>query len=85
MKHEVTTRNAPSRELAQRLSGMDEILLVWHPDVDRVELALRDIVTGASFHIGIAPHNAIDAFYHPYAHAAGRRDPDPDEMTSADG
>ena len=69
MKHEVTKRNAPIRELAQRLSGMDEVLLVWHPDVDRVELAVRDIVTGASFHIEIAPHNAIDAFYHPYAYA----------------
>lgn len=85
MKHAVTKRNPPIRELAQRLSGMDEVLLVWHPDVDRVELAVRDIATGASFHIEVAPHNAIEAFYHPYAYAAARRDSDPDEMTSAHG
>jgi len=63
---------APTRELAQRLSGTVEVLLLWHPDIDRVELSVRDLTTDASFHLEVAPDSAIDAFYHPYAYAARR-------------
>jgi hypothetical protein len=62
--------SAPPRELAQRLSGKDEVLLLWHPEIDQVELSVRDVATGAGFHLELAPGNAIDAFYHPYAYAA---------------
>jgi len=65
--------SAPPRELAQRLSGTVEVLLLWHPEIDRVELFLRDLATGAGFHIEVAPGSAIDAFYHPYAYAASAR------------
>jgi hypothetical protein len=65
-------RGAPARELAQRLSAADDVLLLWHPDTDRVELSVRDLATGADFRIEIAPGNAIDAFHHPYAYAATR-------------
>jgi len=61
-----------TRELAHRLSGTVEVLLLWHPEVDRVELFLRDMATDVSFHLDVAPGNAIDAFYHPYAYAASR-------------
>ena len=60
---------APTRELAQRLSGTDEVLLLWHPESDRVELAVRNLATGAGCQIDVAPANAIDAFYHPFAYA----------------
>ncbi len=60
----------PTRELAQRLSGTDEILLLWHPEIERVELSVLDLATGAGLHIDVAPADAIDAFYHPYAYAA---------------
>ena len=43
-----------TRELAQRLSGGDEILLLWNP---------RD------GHLEVAPGSALDAFHHPYAYA----------------
>jgi hypothetical protein len=66
---------APTRELAQRLSGTDEILLLWHPEIERVELSVRDLDTGAGFHLEVAPPNAIDPFYHPYAYATGRENP----------
>jgi hypothetical protein len=62
----------PTRELAQRLSGTVEILLLWHPEIERVELSVRDPATDAGFHFEVAPGNAIDAFYHPYAYAARR-------------
>jgi hypothetical protein len=72
MKVKDTEQHAPTRELAQRLSGADEVLLLWHPEIDRVELSVRDVITGLGFHVEVAPGKAIDAFYHPYAYAAAR-------------
>jgi hypothetical protein len=73
MKHELTQDRPKSRELAQRRSGADEVLLLWHPETDRVELSVRDWLTGCGFRVEIPPANAIDAFYHPYAYASARR------------
>jgi hypothetical protein len=64
--------SAPTRELAQRLSGTDEVMLLWHPETDRVELSVRDLATGAGFEMEVAPGSALDAFHHPYAYAARR-------------
>jgi hypothetical protein len=64
--------SAPTRELAQRLSGTLEVLLLWHPGIDRLEVSVRDLATRAGFYVEVAPANAIDAFYHPYAYAARR-------------
>jgi hypothetical protein len=75
-------------ELAQRLSGTDEVRLLWHPEGERVELAVRDLATGASLHLEVAPGSAIDAFYHPYAYLARRENSDrviPAVPTSVDG
>jgi hypothetical protein len=66
MKRKIT------RELAQRLSGTVEVLLLWRPEADQVELSVHDLATDAGFHLEIAPANAMDAFYHPYAYAAMR-------------
>jgi hypothetical protein len=63
----------PARELARRVSGTDEVVLLWHPEDDRVEVAVRNVSTGATFRLAIAPANALDAFTHPYAYAAGRQ------------
>jgi hypothetical protein len=65
--HQVGAR---TRELAQRRSGSVEVLLLWHPESDRVELSVRDVATGAGFRLEVAPSNAMDAFHHPYAYAA---------------
>ena len=64
MKRKIT------RELAQRLSGTVEVLLLWQPEGDQVELSVDDLATDAGFHLDVAPANAMDAFYHPYAYAA---------------
>jgi hypothetical protein len=63
---------AAARELAQRVSGTDEVQLFWHPASDCVELSVRDLETGAGFRITVAPASAVDAFYHPYAYATTR-------------
>ena len=62
--------SAPARELAQRRSGTDEVLLLWHPGSERVEVSVRDVATGEGFRIDVAPSSAIDAFHHPHAYAA---------------
>ncbi|MFL5969216.1 MAG: hypothetical protein ACJ74L_06435 [Gaiellaceae bacterium] len=64
--------NAPTRELAARRSGTLEVLLLWHPRIDGVELSVSDVTTGESFQIEVAPETALDAFHHPYAYAARR-------------
>jgi hypothetical protein len=68
MNREITR---PIQELAQRLSGPDVVLLLWHPGVEQVELSVRDSTTGAGFHVDVAPEKALDAFYHPFAYAVG--------------
>jgi hypothetical protein len=57
-----------TRELARRLSGSEEILLLWYPTSERVAICIRDVATGASFHFEVAPRRANDAFYDPYAY-----------------
>lgn len=65
----IECESTPARELAQRLSGTNEVSLLWYPDNERVELAVRDRETGVGFAVDVAPGRAIDAFYHPYAYA----------------
>jgi hypothetical protein len=65
--------SAPARELARRMSGTDEIALLWLPEDDRVEVSVRDVTTGATFQIEVAPGNALDAFTHPYAYVASHK------------
>jgi hypothetical protein len=63
--------SAPSRELALRQTGSVEVRLLWDPEADRVEVSLHDSATDAGFHVDVAPGDALDAFYHPYAYAPG--------------
>lgn len=65
-----TSMSPMTRELAQRMSGTDEILLLWQPESDRVEISIRDIATGAGFQFEVTAGCAIDAFYHPFAYVA---------------
>lgn len=70
---------APARELAQRRSGEVDVLLLWHPDLDRVELCVLDLTTGVSVHIDVDPEKALDAFNHPYAYVTRRTPGDSDQ------
>jgi hypothetical protein len=78
----------PVRELAQRQSGTLEVLLLWHAQIDVVELSVRDVATGGGFQTEIEPDRAIDAFYHPYVYAPENKSSyrlDSSETTSVDG
>jgi hypothetical protein len=68
--------SAAARELAQRLSGKHEVLLLWYPDTNRLELSVCELATGEGFRLEVAPGSAIDAFYHPYAYVARRENTD---------
>jgi hypothetical protein len=69
---EAASGKRPTRELAQRRSGTVEVLLLWHAEIDCVEISLHDSATDGGFHIEVPPGNALDAFYHPYAYASSR-------------
>ena len=64
--------STPVRELAQRVSGTDEVLLLWNPVRGRVELSVRDVASGAGFHVEVEPASALEAFYHPHAYVSRR-------------
>jgi hypothetical protein len=65
-------KSPPLRELAQRASGTNEVLLLWDPESGRVELSVRDVASGAGFYVEVEPASALEAFHHPYAYVAQR-------------
>jgi hypothetical protein len=71
MNHDTSPSNEtepPARELAKRQSGSEEILLLWHPGGNRIELLVHDPETGAGVLVEIPPDDALDAFHHPFAY-----------------
>ncbi len=58
-----------SRELdARRGDGLD-IRLLWNPADDTVTITVADVRTEELFIIPVAPHEAREAFQHPFAYA----------------
>jgi hypothetical protein len=62
----------PLRELAHRESDGVEVVLFWHQPTNDLTVSVSDERTGAYFELPAEPHQALDVFYHPYAHAACR-------------
>jgi len=59
------------RELAARENhGVAVRLLLWHPRENAVTVSVEDARVGDRFEFAIPPDQALDAFYHPFAHAA---------------
>jgi hypothetical protein len=59
-----------TRELAERDSDGIHVLLLWHPRENTLSVSVEDVRVGDQFDIAVAPHRALDAFYHPFAYAA---------------
>ena len=70
MKIELTEK---TRELAHRLTGSIDVLLLWKPESGGVELRVHDLITAEGFEIRVPPAHAMNAFRHPYAYAARER------------
>jgi hypothetical protein len=62
----------PYRELAHRANDGVEVVLFWHEHTGELTVAVSDERSGAYFELAAAPHQALDVFNHPYAHAAYR-------------
>jgi hypothetical protein len=59
-----------TRELAARDSDGISVRLLWHPHENAVTVSVEDARAGDRFQLAVAPDRALDAFYHPFAHAA---------------
>jgi len=59
-----------TRELAARESDGIHVLLLWHPGETTLTVSVEDARLGDRFQLAVAPDRALDAFYHPFAHAA---------------
>jgi hypothetical protein len=63
---------SPYRELAYRASGGIEVGLFWHENTGELLVSVADEKGGAYLELAAGPHQALDVFNHPYAHAAFR-------------
>jgi hypothetical protein len=59
-----------TRELAARESDGIHVLLLWHPRENTLTVSVEDARLGDRFQLAVPPDRALDAFYHPFAHAA---------------
>ena len=56
------------RELARRVSGGLEVALFWSAEDDSTTVEVWQPATEESLHFTVAHADALDAFYHPFAH-----------------
>ena len=64
------TKQEPYRELAHRMNDGVEVVLLWHQRTDELTVTVSDERIGTYFELAAQPHEALDVFDHPYAHAA---------------
>jgi hypothetical protein len=67
------TTHPERRELASRTSDGIEVTLYWTKATNRITVAVRDSHIDETLEFDVAGGDALDAFNHPYAHAATRR------------
>jgi hypothetical protein len=59
-------------ELAVRENDGLAVSLVWSKATGRTQVVVVDQMFEAELHVDVPPACALDAFYHPFAYAAGR-------------
>jgi hypothetical protein len=65
-----STTNSEPRELAYRANDGLEVALLWVESTNRLVVSVADERTGDRFALRAGHENALDVFYHPFAHAA---------------
>ena len=65
------------RELAHRSTNGIEVTLLWTESTNTVTIAVLDTHSGEELEFEVDGARALDAFNHPYAHAATGRVPGP--------
>jgi hypothetical protein len=61
--------STPRRELARRVSGELEVTLYWSCFDNSTSVEIWQHASDETFAFTVAPERALDAFYHPFAHA----------------
>ena len=59
-------------ELAVRENDGLAVTLLWSKTTGRTQVVVADQTVEAELHLDAPPACALDAFYHPFAYAAGR-------------
>lgn len=76
MSTRTNNENTPTdvlAELARRVDGGIEVLLVWHRGDGLLRVVINDLRTGDAFElIARDGKEGLDAFHHPFAYAAAR-------------
>lgn len=60
------------KELAGRVSDGLEVTLLWSESAGRVKVAVADARLAEQFEFEVAGADALAAYHHPFAYAAGR-------------
>jgi hypothetical protein len=58
----------PRRELARRVSGGLEVTLYWNSFDDSTSVEFWQHASAETFAFAVPREQALDAFYHPFAH-----------------
>ena len=58
----------PHRELAHRVNGGIEVTLYWDAHDNSTSVEVWQPATEETLHFTVAQEQALDAFYHPFAH-----------------
>jgi len=67
-----TTAITDWRELARREGDGLVVSLFWSKETDRVQVAIVDQMFDEELSVDVPGACALDAYYHPFAYAAGR-------------
>lgn len=62
------------RELAHRVSGGTEFTLYWSADDDGTSIEIHQPSTDVTLEFAVPREQALDAFYHPFAHLVQARE-----------
>jgi hypothetical protein len=65
-------QHEPWSELAARENDGLAVSLSWSKATGRTRVVVVDQMVEAELHIEVPPACALDAYYHPFAYAAGR-------------
>jgi len=68
---------APRQELAFRSSGGLEITLYWDADEQTTSVEIHQPATQETIALTVPQEDALDAFYHPFAHLGRTSDQPP--------
>ena len=60
-------------ELANRRHDGIDVTLWWSPGENAVTVEVLQLAAGSAFELDVERERALEAFYHPFAHAAWRR------------